>query len=194
MAAREEEDTLALSFLDVLCCGLGATIYLFLVFSVLPHTGEESGASASPAAAGKDRSGVPLGARWEVSDAPVVSALTRIHVRSVSPLAAGEVEFPELPHGKFDSYSTPDMTAPWTYVVTVPRGLPPDRDLTFTVASSALARFPAGASFRVTVWVGSGVREQTITAPLPNPRVSGAVSVFRVRLSQVPDEWISPAN
>jgi hypothetical protein len=36
---EEERSTLAISFLDVLSCGLGAAILLFLVFSVLPHQG-----------------------------------------------------------------------------------------------------------------------------------------------------------
>lgn len=36
---QEEKSTLATSFLDVLSCGLGAAILLFLVFSVLPHQG-----------------------------------------------------------------------------------------------------------------------------------------------------------
>lgn len=36
---EEEKSTLATSFLDVLSCGLGAAILLFLVFSVLPHQG-----------------------------------------------------------------------------------------------------------------------------------------------------------
>jgi len=37
--AQESEDTLSLSFLDVLSCGLGATTFLFLLFSVMPHLG-----------------------------------------------------------------------------------------------------------------------------------------------------------
>ena len=42
-----EGDNLALSFLDVLSCGLGSTIALFLILSVLPHVGSDKpGASA----------------------------------------------------------------------------------------------------------------------------------------------------
>jgi hypothetical protein len=39
------EDVLSLSFLDVLSCGLGAAIYLFLIFSIMPHLGTSLGAS-----------------------------------------------------------------------------------------------------------------------------------------------------
>ena len=39
------EDVLSLSFLDVLSCGLGAAIYLFLIFSIMPHLGATLGAS-----------------------------------------------------------------------------------------------------------------------------------------------------
>jgi hypothetical protein len=39
------EDVLTISFLDVLSCGFGAAIYLFLVFSIMPHSGTQTGAS-----------------------------------------------------------------------------------------------------------------------------------------------------
>ena len=46
--SREElprsEDVLTISFLDVLSCGFGAAIYLFLVFSIMPHNGTQTGA------------------------------------------------------------------------------------------------------------------------------------------------------
>ncbi len=43
----ESEDTLSLSFLDVLSCGLGATTFLFLLFSVMPHLGATSVSAGS---------------------------------------------------------------------------------------------------------------------------------------------------
>lgn len=35
-------DTLGLSFIDVLSCGLGGAIFLFLIFSAMPHLGSSS--------------------------------------------------------------------------------------------------------------------------------------------------------
>lgn len=43
------EDTLSLSVLDVLSCGLGAAIYLFLVFAAMPHLGSERSAERAAA-------------------------------------------------------------------------------------------------------------------------------------------------
>jgi len=47
-SARHDDDTLQLSFLDVLSCGLGASIALFLAYSVLPHLGTVGVRSADP--------------------------------------------------------------------------------------------------------------------------------------------------
>lgn len=71
------EDTLALSFLDVLSCGLGGAICLFLIFSVMPHVGHTgAGESIQTKVTGQDARAQTVGAKfddWEdvVYNAPI---------------------------------------------------------------------------------------------------------------------------
>ncbi len=117
---RSTEDVLSLSFLDVLCCGLGAAIYLFLVFSVMPHVGM-AGTPDTPQdlLAGRDTRAAQVGVRLDIVDpvevAPIFVAL---HVYGVQPGQAEDVivrweGFPEqllLAHGPYDDASANRVT------------------------------------------------------------------------------------
>jgi hypothetical protein len=87
------EDTLSLSFLDVLSCGLGAAIYLFLIFSVMPHVGQTGAGERTPSQlTGKGTVSRSVGAKidgWNdiVKNAPIEILVTFIYAPGVAPVA-----------------------------------------------------------------------------------------------------------
>lgn len=90
------EDTLSLSFLDVLSCGLGAAIYLFLIFSVMPHVGQTgAGERTSSKLTGKGTVSRSVGAKidgWNdiVKNAPIEIFVTFVYAEGAAPVT-GEI-------------------------------------------------------------------------------------------------------
>lgn len=74
-------DVLSLSFLDVLSCGFGAATLLFLIFSVMPHSGTTLGANVSSSA----QKGTAHSVGVTTIDDLVKNAVVFIEVRIKSP-------------------------------------------------------------------------------------------------------------
>lgn len=107
-----DEDVLSLSFLDVLCCGLGAAIYLFLVFSVMPHIGvaglpETTQLPSGGIDAVNRRAGVRLDTFDPVAVAPVH---INVHLAGVSIEIAQQLEF------RWEGFRSPVMDASGPYL------------------------------------------------------------------------------
>lgn len=177
-------DTLSLSFLDVLSCGLGAAIYLFLLFSVMPHVGQVGAGQRSRASAeGTDAIAREVGARFENWDDIVKNAASVIHLRIVAsqPNAINvddRISFTGLPRSVV---AKPQPTADgqgYEWFVRMHEGVrPPDRLIVCRIEDEAeLADF--ACELTVTV---SGV-SRTFSPPLlPDSR--SARELFRVQLS-----------
>lgn len=190
MSAPPEEDPLALSSLDVLCCGLGATIYLFLIFSVMPHLGESRQPARTNGGSDGNRSGSPKGARLEEGSAtPVFSALIRVHVRSDLSLPQHSWSW-DRPRGQNAwEFATPSIeNEPWISGITVPAGMRADKRLKFMLDRSTwISR--AGSTFRVEVWVGGSHRHFDVVIPA-NPPAHDRPTLFELAFDQRPDSWL----
>lgn len=123
-------DVMAMSFLDVLSCGLGGAICLFLVFSVLPHSGDQSSVVGSQGSASKQTAF--LGARFRDFSDVVRNAHVVIEIRSDKRVANDAIHIIGLRpmQKKFISTSNAGMGSLTT--IQIPNGVDPRRVLRIT--------------------------------------------------------------
>lgn len=194
------EDTLALSFLDVLSCGLGAGICLFLIFSAMPHIGQTgSGLNLQSDVLGQDAIARNVGAKFNDWDEVVRNAPIQIIV-SLN-YTAGPLPNPP-PHITADQIQLRGL--PRSSEKPLPRGLashlrcewhaylneglrPPSQPISGFVRDEKLL---AGYECLVDVSVGGSVR-QVATIPL---RASGDGKLRKIfDLKFTDGKWIVPA-
>jgi hypothetical protein len=187
MAPDEEiatPETLSLSFIDVLSCGLGGAILLFLIFAIMPHIGAAS--QLTDAGGGSAASLSPIGAQqftetgfqsgeelFAVGLSPVM-----VTVRPLSPSA-----FPAPPAWGYDREIPVAAVGPTAAMLFFPRA-----------AAVADCRpelvMPAGPQIRLQIEVipaGDAREVREITVALR----TGERPVFRLRLPTLEDQsWI----
>jgi len=73
------DDFLSLSFLDVLSCGLGASILLFFIFAAMPHQGSDATVNYRDGGGVDDRF-TPTGAVLEAFRNPVANATVKVSI------------------------------------------------------------------------------------------------------------------
>lgn len=79
MPQEQEDDFLSLSFLDVLSCGLGASILLFIIFAAMPHQGSDATVNYRDGGGADDRF-TPTGAVLEAFRNPVTNATIKVSI------------------------------------------------------------------------------------------------------------------
>lgn len=141
-------DTLSLSFLDVMSCGLGASIILFMVFSVMPHHGQiGSGKQEQALNTVSALESRPVGARFvELRDAVKRSDLQIIvYLKKSDPgapeLQDGSIRFTNLPSrlprprvGMHERMGADDKVTGYQYYMYRDGGLSPTRPIEIVVA------------------------------------------------------------
>jgi hypothetical protein len=191
----EEEDALALSFLDVLCCGLGATIYLFLLFSIMPHLGS-SGRDAGQKTGIGSKSAV--GALEEEGDRVLIApVLVQVQFPRGYNLKESDLQWEGFPEERMVQSVIPSSAAsPFTVVALVPHGFNPakggSRNLVFSVKRKVLQPGTKEPLF-VRVCVGGGRQEANLKFPDP---AAGAewVQLVDLDLFHVDKKWIHVPN
>lgn len=174
----QAQDTLGLSFLDVLSCGLGASIYLFLVFSVMPHSGQANAATQSPEArSGSEAQARRLGARFDYTDA-IRQSDFQIEIRVMhggrQELHRGNGVFTGLPSGvqRFDHGDGRQFT----FLAIGEDGADPSRRIRFNLKEMPLTRI---LQVDVSVWIAGFRQSKTFrwSGSLPSPLVEVDLSV-----------------
>lgn len=196
-ADHPREDTLSLSFLDVLSCGLGAAIYLFLIFSVMPHIGQAgAGTSARSEALGHDASAGTIGAKFDnwhdiVANAPI-TIIVSLKKRGddaaavLPPVLEDAVSFRGLPRSARSYHKgTPD-SAIQEWVVMLEQGLrPADKEIACIVTRENTM---GGRNCSVRVLVGGGGQQRESVAMRPDNDQER--ELFRLVLTD--EQWIKP--
>lgn len=191
------EDSLSLSFLDVLSCGLGAAIYLFLIFSVMPHIGQAgAGTSAKSEALGHDANAGTVGAKFDnwhdvVANAPItiiVSVKKRSDDAAVAspPVLEDAISFRGLPRGARSYHKgTPDSTLQ-DWVVMLEQGIrPADKEIECIVTRENTM---SDRDCAVRVLVGGGPQQrESLTLKTDNDQER---VLFRLVLTD--ELWIKP--
>jgi hypothetical protein len=162
-ASTGHDPTVVMYFLDVLSSGLGASILLFLVFSVLPHFGDAGGGRQAGAGAGATRG--EAGAAGEQLDPLARNAVVRLQVsieRPGKPVDGNEGQWPDLPFAPdvvFTGFqklgNSPNQLL---FEATCLRGLSPERKVTFVLRGPLRTAFTA----RATAAVGGLVQQKTV--------------------------------
>lgn len=196
MSSEQEVDAgdnvLNLSFLDVLCCGLGGAICLFLVFSVMPHRGKSGGLQQgqSTATSGNGDARV-IGAQFEEFRDRVRfgAILIRVDVSQVAgTLADDAASWQSFPN----DCSSFIERLPGNKVVAcgmfIPKGMNPNRSGRFQLKCDPAVEHTITATAQV-----GGSLPQSLTVTIPTLELAAAQDprdVFEFRLFDK-DKWIS---
>lgn len=169
MAAGSGDDTdqtTVMYFLDVLSSGLGASILLFLVFSVLPHFGDVGGGQSSRDASDADGEVSAIGAAADPMDGLARTAVVTLRVTVVAD--QGSAPTPES--GRWEGLPdrpgsispgverVKDKPAQITFVAISSRGVPTGRAIRFGLTPAAEKDFTAV----VIVTVGGFVQRKEV--------------------------------
>lgn len=177
------KDNLALSFLDVLSCGLGGAVCLFLIFSVMPHIGQAGGQASSTGNFVGKEAGRPVGAKFvDLKDQVQNSVISvSVKVRGPADSLANAVEFRNLPRRTVFSERSANNLIEW--FAFNDNGVPPSRKIEIWARK---AQFPA---CQISVAVG-GFTQFT---NLPVTRVPGSEPVKLLSINLLNSgNWFEP--
>lgn len=181
------KDNLALSFLDVLSCGLGGAVCLFLIFSVMPHIGQAGGQARSTGNFVGNEAGRPVGAKFvDLKDQVQNSVISlSVKVRGPANALAKAVEFRNLPRQTVFSERGANNLIEW--FAFNDNGVSPTRKIEIWARK---AQFPIGNTFcQISVAVG-GFTQFT---NFPVTRVAGSepVKLLSINLLNA-GNWFEP--
>lgn len=175
-----QDHRVVMSFLDVMSSGLGASILLFIVFSVLPHFGDSAAggrsaparsaiAAAAPSTADASATGgiSPGAAAEDVLAALAKTSIVLIEVEILG-LDCGRadgrfVPLPKLAEQAFDKVPGGEPHA-W-YLAVSPKGIPPSPRVGFAFHPPRRSAFDADVSVRVGGLAARRLRFHVTPAP-----------------------------
>lgn len=195
--ALEDDDTLGLSFLDVLCCGLGAAIALFLIFSVLEHSGVVGAMNVSQTVLGEDQVLATIGEVYPDLEERVANSVFQCVIRfevnegTPQPIPRHALSLRRPVRGMDEVFSSASDNKFFEYRAIKRDGVSPSVPLVFELRGPLELN---GYSCRVIVGIGNSEFAQHATIGLPE-RVLASDShvLFRIDLLNR-ESWIQTEN